>query len=47
VVERLPAPWERLAVFAQAIEEMMGGIDESQKALISGGNAARVWGLDD
>jgi hypothetical protein len=29
----------------KTIEEMMGGIDEQQKALITGGNAARVWNL--
>ncbi|HET9728332.1 MAG TPA: amidohydrolase family protein [Acidimicrobiia bacterium] len=29
------------------IEEMMGGISEEEKALIAGGNAARIWKLYD
>jgi len=29
----------------KTIEEMMGGIAEEERALIAGGNAARIWGL--
>ena len=31
----------------KTIEEMMGGINETEKALITGGNAARIWDLHD
>jgi len=31
----------------KVIEEMMGGIAEEEKALIAGGNAARIWNLLD
>jgi predicted TIM-barrel fold metal-dependent hydrolase len=31
----------------KTIEEMMGGIPEEQRALITGGNAARIWNLYD
>ena len=30
----------------KTIEEMMGSIAEDEKARITGGNAARIWGLD-
>ena len=29
----------------KTIEEMMGGINEVERALITGGNAARIWDL--
>jgi predicted TIM-barrel fold metal-dependent hydrolase len=31
----------------KAIEDMTGGIPQWEKELIAGGNAARIWGLDD
>ena len=30
----------------KTIEEMMGGIAEEERALVTGGNAARIWDLD-
>ena len=42
-----PAERASLEKAKKTIEEMMGGINEIERALITGGNAARIWDLHD
>ena len=47
VVERLPAPRQRLAVLAQGDRRDDGPHPAEEREQITGGNAARIWHLDD